>query len=513
MLRGAGKKTRRVLRLRHCTTRASGASSLTRTGLRMLVIAGCVAALSLLARPSPAVAHEVPARVHVTGLIRPDGERLRILLRVPLNAMRDIDFPVRGPGYLDIARADEALRDAAVLWIAGSLRVYEEGDRLAEVRLAVARISLPSDASFASWGTAIAHVLSPVDTLVQLPWEQALLDVLLEYPITSATARFAVEPAFAHLGVRTTTELRFLPPAGEHRVYSFTGDPGLLRLNPAWHHVATNFLGAGARGIIESIPLVLLLTCIVTGCRGRDEVIGLYLPFAVAVGLAILAGSAGLLSDLLWMQALVALLIAVLLLYLALENIAGTTFGRRARLSFAGGLMIGASAWYALAELLPFAAGQDVIALLSYSIAVQTAALFVMATASVLVVRVLPRIARKRIGTIILCAVIAHSAWHWMLTDAEALRAHDPIFSLSHLGWLQLVRGAMLVALCGLVAGLGYVAARRLAPVRTRSSPHVASPHAASPELAVTVQADRGTGGESLDSKRSSGREREAGVR
>ena len=35
--------------------------------------------------------------------------------------MRDVDFPQRGPGYLDLERIDPILRDAVNLWIAGAI--------------------------------------------------------------------------------------------------------------------------------------------------------------------------------------------------------------------------------------------------------------------------------------------------------------------------------------------------------------------------------------------------------
>ena len=52
---------------------------------------------------------------------------LEFLVRVPLEAMRDVNFPESGPGYLVISEADETLRDAATIWVAqevsSSLRI------------------------------------------------------------------------------------------------------------------------------------------------------------------------------------------------------------------------------------------------------------------------------------------------------------------------------------------------------------------------------------------------------
>src|SRR5438309_11980877 len=71
-----------------------------------------VAAL-ILVLALPAVAHDIPADVRVNAFVKPEGQRLRLLVRVPLKAMREVDFPRRGAGFLDLARADAPLRNAA----------------------------------------------------------------------------------------------------------------------------------------------------------------------------------------------------------------------------------------------------------------------------------------------------------------------------------------------------------------------------------------------------------------
>src|ERR1041384_7485730 len=92
------------------------------------VFVGMVAAV-LLAAAVSVHAHDIPNDVALQMFAKPEGQRLRILVRVPLAAMRDMDYPtpVRGSGLLDVSKADSTLRDAATLWIADDLEVYEEG--------------------------------------------------------------------------------------------------------------------------------------------------------------------------------------------------------------------------------------------------------------------------------------------------------------------------------------------------------------------------------------------------
>src|ERR687891_1260701 len=81
-----------------------------------LTIAAAVALV--VGAATPLEAHEIPNRVTVLAFVKPETGRLRIVLRAPLEAMRDVQWPSSGPGYLDLAKAGPLARDAAQLWIA-----------------------------------------------------------------------------------------------------------------------------------------------------------------------------------------------------------------------------------------------------------------------------------------------------------------------------------------------------------------------------------------------------------
>src|SRR5262249_2104232 len=192
-----------------------------------------------------AAAHDIPTDVRINAFLKPSGDRLELLIRVPLAAMQDIDFPLRGPGYLDLARADEALRGAAKLWLIDNIDVYEDRVRLpAPPTLVAGGVSLPSDRSFPSYEAARAHLLGPrlADDL-ELYWNQQLLDVLLEYPIRSEQSQFAIHPRVDRFGQRVSTALRVVNPDGAIRAYEFLGDPGLVPLDPRGHQAALRCAG------------------------------------------------------------------------------------------------------------------------------------------------------------------------------------------------------------------------------------------------------------------------------
>ena len=52
-----------------------------------------VALLILALRPAAPAAHDIPNDVTIQTFVKPDGPRLRVLVRVPLAAMRDMDYP------------------------------------------------------------------------------------------------------------------------------------------------------------------------------------------------------------------------------------------------------------------------------------------------------------------------------------------------------------------------------------------------------------------------------------
>ena len=102
-----------------------------------LPLAALVAVFSsLLLAPASAGAHEVPTDVVIQTIVHPADGQLDFLVRVPLAAMRDVNFPQTGPGYLVISEADTTLRDAATIWIAREASLYVGDTLLPPLRVA-----------------------------------------------------------------------------------------------------------------------------------------------------------------------------------------------------------------------------------------------------------------------------------------------------------------------------------------------------------------------------------------
>src|SRR5881227_3994348 len=99
-------------------------------------------ALALLFITSAAFAHDIPNDVTIQEFIRPADGRLSLLLRVPLKAMRDLEFPQRDGGYLDLANTGPLLRDAAEIWIARGISIRENERLLPHPAIRATRLSL-----------------------------------------------------------------------------------------------------------------------------------------------------------------------------------------------------------------------------------------------------------------------------------------------------------------------------------------------------------------------------------
>ncbi|HXV87083.1 MAG TPA: HupE/UreJ family protein [Gemmatimonadales bacterium] len=435
-----------------------------------------------LAVPAAAPAHDIPTTVVVRVFVKPDGDRLRVLVRAPLEAMRDIQWPVRGPGYVELDRAEPLLGDAVRLWIAGSMELQENGVRLSGERILAARVSLPSDGSFAEYATALAHVTGPpLPVTTELMWQQALLDVLLDYPITSEQSRFAMRPTLARLGLRTTTVLRFLAPGRPERAFQYVGDPGLVRLDPRWHQAALAFVKLGFLHILEGMDHLLFVVCLVIPFRRVRPVLAIVTSFTLAHSITLMASALGLSPRALWFPPLIEALIALSILYMAVENIVGARLHRRWLVAFGFGLVHGFGFSFALQESLQFAGAHLVTSLLTFNLGVELGQVVVLLAAIPLLEAMFRRVVAERLGTILLSALVAHTAWHWMTERVTSLGQYQfrwPALDLAlAVGFL---RGLMVaVMLGGVLWGLSGLV-RRLVPGEARAPAGAPNPDARS---------------------------------
>jgi HupE / UreJ protein len=403
-----------------------------------------------------AFAHEIPNDVTVQSFFKPEGQKLRVLIRVPLKAMRDMEFPTRGVGYLDLARVEPMLRDAASLWVSDALAIYEDDVALPKpTRVTDFRLSFEADKSFASYEDALAHLTGPkIPADANVVWNQLMFDMLFEYPIRSDQSRFSVRSGLARLGIRTVTVLRYVLPNGAVRAFEFSGDPGLIRLDPRWLQAATRFVQSGFLHILDGTDHLLFLLGLVIPFRRFRTLIPIVTAFTIAHSITLIASAYDLAPSALWFPPLIETLIAASIVYMALENVVGAAAAdseaagivkKRWAIAFGFGLVHGFGFSFALRETMQFAGSHLLTSLLSFNVGVELGQILVLLL-FVPALEILFRfVVPERIGTMIVSALVAHTGWHWMTERGAQLAQFrftwpelTSAFLASALRWLML---------------------------------------------------------------------------
>jgi hypothetical protein len=126
---------------------------------------------------------------------------------------------------------------------------------------------------------------------------------------------------FARLGLRVLTSFRFEPPGQPERAFQFVGDPGLIRLDPSWWEAARTFVGFGFGHILDGIDHLLFLFCLVLPLRRFWQLFGVVTSFTVAHSITLFCAAFGLAPSALWFPPFIEVMIAISIVYMAVENI------------------------------------------------------------------------------------------------------------------------------------------------------------------------------------------------
>jgi HupE / UreJ protein len=437
-----------------------------------------VAALALFA--PHAIAHNIPVSAVVQMFVKPQGHTLQVLVRVPLTTYTDAEYPRRAGDYVDLGKVDPSLRAAATVILLETLTMYEGDRQLPNPRIVSVRMALDSDNSFASYDTALTHLTgSSLPPETNMFWEQGKLDVLLEYPIQTEKSYFSMHAAFDRLALHEITTVLYLLPNGVSRAYELQGDAGLLRLDPNWYHAAGLFVVQGFNHILKGTDHLLFLFCLIMPFRRVLPLIPIVTAFTVAHSITLIASGYGFAPDALWFAPLIEMLIAMSIVYMAMENIVVEQPKRRWIIAFSFGLVHGFGFSFVLRNTLQFAGSHVLTSLLSFNIGVEIGQLFILVLFVPALNLFFRYVVAQRLGTIILSAVVAHQAWHWMQDRFDSLQQF-PWPSItegglkSALGWLT-----VLVALAAVIWVLSLatrrweqprIDERRNSPARTSAS-------------------------------------------
>jgi HupE / UreJ protein len=416
------------------------------------------AAVSCALVSTPAASHDVPDEIIMRAFVKPEGQRLDFLVRIPLSMLLNVGLPKWGPGYIALGQVDDSL-DRAAATTARELALYENGAPLGPTS-AKARVSQPSEDAFGSYQEAAAHIAGPpLPETAKVFWNQGYFDLHLEYPITSADSSFALDMlAGAALANRTKLFVDFLPPDGAVRAYEVHGGYGWLDLDPSWYVAAWTFARLGFQHILDGIDHLLFLLCLVLPFRMRQfwPLFWAITAFAAAHAIALIAGVLGFAPRGNWFAPLVETLIAASIVYLALENIVIAWLGGDSPASLrwrwlvagAAGLVHGLGLSAVLQHDLQLAGAHFLLSLVAFNVGIELGQLAVILVAVPVLALLLRGARARRAAIVIISAFVVHTAWHWMLERMDALRyVRWPALDSTVFGWL--LAGVMLLALIG----------------------------------------------------------------
>ena len=382
----------------------------------------CIVLLAILAVPRSAVANgaDLPPEIVLQGFVKPDGGRLHLLVRVPLVLLSSFPLPKRGPGYLDLARIDEQLKRAA-LATGHQIELLEDGVPLVPTARE-ARISIPSDRSFSSYASALAHLEGPplsVDT--DLFWNQGFFDTQLEYPIRSPDPQLSIRVNVApELGRRLKLRLEFLPVDGAPRTYELPGASGWIALNPHWYEAAWLFMKGGFANAFTIDRFVFLL-CLVAPFRQFRSLLAVVLGLSALQALTLTATAQGAVAESPWLEALFNSSLAVAVVLLAIGNLAAPSLRRRWFLGAVVGTLGGFGLGHLLADELQFAGTHPLVSIACFNVGVALCEVVSLALALAVPRLLFARVLGPSLGVVVLSAVLGHVGWHWMMEGSHEL--------------------------------------------------------------------------------------------
>ena len=421
---------------------------------------------------APGQTHEVPDQVTVLSYVKPEGNTLTLLLRAPMSSLRDIDVPVQDNGFLALSRIELALQDGAQVWLRDFIDIYENGQLLPTPRFIGARVSLPTDRSFESYEQALAHTIAtdlPLDTPIR--WDEGVLDVAYEYPIQSADSDFSINPGLTRLGLQVNIGLRFFTADGTEHVFDVHPEVGVVQLDPSWTQAFYFFAREGFFHILSGPDHLLFLFALVIPFRRLAPLAGVATAFTVGHSITLISSAFGLAPTNEWFPYIIEMLIAVSILYMALENIIGAKIERRWWVALAFGMVHGFGFSFLLTERLQFAGDHLLPSLLAFNVGVELGQLVFLGVALSGLTLLFRFVAPARVGGIILSAFVAHSAWQWTVERWGGLAGTQMP------DWQELVTSGILWWAMGIV-GAAFVF-RQLSkwwPDRTRASSSLYSP-------------------------------------
>jgi len=373
----------------------------------------------VMALAGSACAHEFKLDAVMNAFVTVEPGKAHFVIRAPLYLFKAAKFPTK-EAEIDIPQSASAM-EVALAAIQQDIVLFEDGRKLTSSR-ATGRLSLPSDKSFQTYGEARQHVADPVPADTRIFIDQGYVDAHIVYPLRESNPEISIRTTAApEFGDALKLTVRYTPLEGDGRTLIMTSRSGTVALNPTWWRAASGFVGMGMEHILTGFDHLLFLLCLIIPLRSWRQILAIVTTFTVAHSFTLVGSAFHLAPAGAWFPPFVETMIAASIVYMALENIMGVDFARRLLVTGLFGLVHGFGFSYGLQENLQFAGHHLVVALFAFNLGIEVGQL--LALAFMLPALLLARkfVFRGRVGMIILSALVAQTAWQWMLERGQAL--------------------------------------------------------------------------------------------
>jgi hypothetical protein len=367
-----------------------------------------------------AEAHDFPLDRVMNAFIKIDAHQADLVIRIPLDLLNGVPFPVSGNNYYNVAASSPAAK-TALDQLAIAIELWEGNTPLRPAKSTGKLVPL-SDHSFQDFDRAIAQVDRPAAADVAIGYDLGYFDAHFVYPISSPNSAFSIEN---HVGSDledyASTAIRFMPFARSSRVMMITGTSGRVTLDPPWYEASLGFIKLGIGHILSGIDHLLFLLCLIIPFRRITSLIPVITAFTVGHSVTLIGTAYGLAPPGRWFPPFVEMMIAVSIVYMALENIVGASLRRRWIIAGLFGLVHGFGFADVLSEQLQFAGSNLLIALFSFNVGIEIGQLLVLCAFVPALALLFRGAMAGRMGIIVMSALVAHTAWHWMIDRGEVL--------------------------------------------------------------------------------------------
>src|SRR5947208_2531019 len=193
-------------------------------------------------------AHDLPMNSIMNAFVKVEPKQIDLVVRVPLDLLRGVPFPVKDSRY-DVAASAPAA-ELALLLLEDGFVLLEDGVRLSPT-VSSGRLSPLSERSFDNYESAAALTGRPPDTATPIPYDKGTFDVHFTFPISSPQSVFMIQSQVAaDIGDGARLTVRYLAPDDSSRAMIIRSGEEPAALNPTWYRAAGSFIELGIEHIL-----------------------------------------------------------------------------------------------------------------------------------------------------------------------------------------------------------------------------------------------------------------------